>query len=204
MKTITTVLFAIAFTFLGSTQETGYWSNNRIMKSGFFVDGNIGVTSMNYSFMDYTSTMTSTGEYISGTQRVNYTSYGAGVGIVAGGKVYFGNDDQRRFGLNMFGRFNMHMIDGDFLDMGPLMAPINLGFTSIWKLSETKAVEANLNFGYGIDMGGPIGGGLLINPELKFRFKKSSFGLGYTYQKHSNSNGSGNVNHALNLIIGIN
>lgn len=205
MKAITTLLFAITLSLITNAQEEGYWSNNRIMKSGFFVDGNLGISKHTYSRDEPAYFNYDNGEMID-AGRNNYSETGYGIGIVAGGKIYAGGNDQRRFGVNMFGRFNIHMVDEDFFYTDVLFAPVNLGFTSIWKLSETSAVEANLNAGYGVQTNIQYGGALIINPEVKFRLKKSSFGLGYTLHLPSRG-GKYKIYekiHSLNLIIGIN
>lgn len=205
MKTLATLLFAIAISFISNAQEGGYWSNNRIMKSGYFVDGNLGVSNYTFSRDDQSYFDYGNGQWVE-EGRNKYTMNGYGVGIVAGGKIYIGGNDQRRFGVNMFGRFNIHMMEEDFLYTDVLFAPVNLGFTSIWKISETSAVEANLNTGFGAQTITHHGGAIIINPEVKFRLKKSSFGLGYTmHLPYKADHKITNVKiHSLNLIIGIN
>lgn len=66
------------------------------------------------------------------------------------------------------------------------MAPVNIGTTNIIKLSENTAIEANFGFGanFSLDFKDETGTiSMMLNPEVKFRYKVFAIGLDYTHSQ---------------------
>ena len=151
------------------------WTDNQILKSGFFINGILG---------GYSSPMDrvyNTHHYENGSLVATPTSQydqglAIGIGIQVGGTMYFGESDKYRAGINLFGRFDFYAMDW----IAPVLTPVNVGISNIWKISDTKAIEANLNFGYTIDFNRP--NAYSINPEIKLRLKKFTCGIGYSLE----------------------
>ena len=172
--------------------DSSYWSNNKIMKGGFFLDGNLGYMRMK-----------SERYYAYEKQTYYYKNEGLGVGVNIGQKIYFGQSETHRHGISISGGFDIYMNQLDFFDHEFVLSPLNLGFTNIFKTSSTQAIEVNLN-------SGPVLSAtqrrlaIKINPEVRFRMKRLTLGLGYSYDLPiTNSYYKVLSTHRVNLIIGI-
>jgi hypothetical protein len=163
---------------------------DRIMKSGLTVEGIFGAASTSSEveeqvFIGYDQFGSPIFQYVTSLERTTYVS----LNVKLANKWYFNQSEKWRSGLqvNWF-RFGIN-IDPDnifqSLFLGPkIFAPLNVGWTNVVRLSENLGIEANITGGAVLNIDFLDGGsseGYAINPELKLRFKKLSFGFDYMY-----------------------
>lgn len=129
-------------------------------RNGFYIDGYLGIASA--------------GDF-----------GGVGVAFALGNKWYFGSSESHKMGFQVrWGRFGVYIGDDIFLQI----APVNVGFINLFKFSESSGMEANFNLGYSLYVVGEDGdltGGMVFNPEVKYRYKKLSMGLDYLISGYS-------------------
>lgn len=111
-------------------------------------------------------------------------SSGFGLAYAIGNKWYFGSSQSHQMGFQArWGRVGMYTFNDELLIH---MAPVNVGFINLFKISESAGIETNFNFGYSIFISeDEVGGGLSWNPEIKYRYKKLSVGLDYLISNYS-------------------
>lgn len=119
-----------------------------------------------------------------------------GVAVRIGNRWNFGSHDSFRLGVQaIWGRVGFY---GGY-DTGYItLAPVNVGFVGTMKFTEKMGLEAGLNLGYNVtfDLEGEYleydGSGderysegttsaILVNPEVKFRYKKFAAGLDFAF-----------------------
>ena len=120
-----------------------------------------------------------------------------GVAVRIGNRWNFGSNDAFRLGVQaLWGRVGYY---GGY-DTGYFtLAPVNVGVVGTMKFSENMGLEAGLNLGYNLTLnidGEEFEGfddygyaeysngqhsGILINPEVKFRYKKFATGLDFAF-----------------------
>lgn len=136
------------------------YSATKFFKNGFYMDGYLGHASA--------------GDF-----------GGVGVAFALGNKWYFGSSESHKMGFQVrWGRFGIYAGDDIFLQI----APVNIGFINLFKFSESSGMEANFNLGYSLYVVGEDGdltGGMVFNPEVKYRYKKLSLGLDYLISSYS-------------------
>lgn len=170
-KTLFTLLAMVCLT-LTVAQET----ESKILKNGFGVESFIGTATTDYSGGDL------------------------GVGIKLANYWYFGGTGKWKGGLKStwfrgatyFGD-NVTTIQGSVL---------NVGFANVFEFSPNIGLEVNLNVGYNVVIGifdgyydvyyggfysdnyydeDFAGGGILFNPEIKFRYNVLAIGLDFAF-----------------------
>jgi len=157
-----------------------------IMKSGITVEGIFGfsnTTRSNYwTVVGYDNWGNPIYDYSNESKR--YIS----LNVKLANKWYFNQSNTWRMGLqvNWF-RFGL-LIDPDdvvySLLVGPkVFAPLNIGWTNVIRLNEEWGLEANITGGgmLNVDLEYDLTSGYSINPEIKFRHQKLSFGLDYMF-----------------------
>ncbi len=161
-----------------SNNSGGYGGDFNFFKNSFYIDGMAGI--MNAS--GYSSNL--------------------GIGVRIGNKWYFGQNETFRSGFQVrWVKVGMFPLD----NIVAHLAPLNVGYTGIKKLSETTALELNFTLGFNLLQGlryeyqyqefeydyftssygytTKTGDeqltymGILINPSVKFRYKKFGVGL---------------------------
>jgi hypothetical protein len=173
---------------------------DRIMKSGLTVEGIFGaaLATRDEEIIGYNEFGLPIYDYIN--TRTTYVS----LNVKLANKWYFNQSEKWRTGLqvNWF-RFGIN-IDPDnifqSLFLGPkIFAPLNIGWTNVVRLSENLGIEANITGGGVLNIDFLEDGfseGYAINPEVKLRFKKLSFGFDYMYFYE------GNTWHTMGVTIG--
>jgi hypothetical protein len=163
---------------------------DRIMKSGLTVEGIFGAASTSSEveeqvFIGYDQFGYPIYQYATSLERTTYVS----LNVKLANKWYFNQSDKWRTGLQVnWLRFGIN-IDPDnifeSLFLGPkILAPLNVGWTNVVRLSENLGIEANITGGAILNIDFLEDGfteGYAINPEVKLRFKKLSFGFDYMY-----------------------
>jgi len=139
-----------------STVSNNYKPEFNLFKNGLYMDAMAGVAFA-----------------MSGT--------GPGIGYRIGNKWYFGSSNDSRFGFQVrWAKVGLYLVN-DYLAVH--LAPVNVGAISLFKLSETTAIEANLTFGFNLMMfteDERTSFGFMTNPSIKFRYKKLAMGLDYS------------------------
>lgn len=153
---------------------------NKVLKSGFFVEGLItGISTKIPSF-----------KYYKGFSRARRAT-GAGFGFRFGNRFYFGNNTKYRPGMNLnYLRFQIFAAPGV---TSIAISPIGVGFANIINFNDVMGLEANfnvmLNFfvpisrsGYGTYNTGDGSEadayfGTIFGPTVKFRYKVLAVGL---------------------------
>jgi hypothetical protein len=167
---------------------------DRIMKSGLTVEGIFGASSITYYELQQITTIIGYDQFGNPIYGIDYeevpsTITHVSLNVKLANKWYFNQSQKWRTGLqvNWF-RFGIN-IDPDnifeSLFLGPkILAPLNVGWTNVVRLSENLGIEANITGGAVLNIDFLEDGfteGYAINPEVKLRFKKLSFGLDYMY-----------------------
>jgi len=166
--------------------------NDKVMKSGFFMELLPGVAMRNgeesYTVTEYDPI---TGNYIT-SQITEQTRdiYGA-ITLRFGSKWYFGAREKWRPGIQAtWLRLGIYLNgDNNQFPINIFSDPksfsiVNVGMTNVFKFGENVGMEANLTSGFNIDLDlydGEATAGLGITPEVKFRYKKLAFGLDYMH-----------------------
>jgi hypothetical protein len=194
MKKIFTFL-AICM-FIGANAQEEAVASNQI-KNGFYIESLVG------------------------TATADYTDGSTGLGLKLGSVWYFGEDDFWRPGLKtVWFRGATYFGEDEFI----LQASVaNIGFANIFEFKHNIGLEANINFGYHLvyidndtrydnyNSRNPYneeftGGGILINPEIKFRYNVLSIGLDFVFSKvkEYNSDNDGYYDYNLDTYISSN
>lgn len=140
-------------------------------------------------------------EGIFGTATTDIQDAAFGGGLKLGNIWYFGNSGIWHPGLKtVWFRGTTYFNDSDILIQGSVT---NVGFANLFKFNESIGLETNINVGYNIvynkaeyynnnkyyydgynfynydnyDYNEVVGGGVMINPEIKFRYKVLAVGL---------------------------
>ncbi len=122
---------------------------------------------------------------------------GASVGISIGNKWYFGRSKFYRPGIALiWAKTHLALVNDDFgMPLARLIfSPLNLGFVQVLRFNDETGLELNLFAGFnGLAMldSTLFMLGYVIQPELKFRYKKLSIGFNFCYfssDSPSNSN----------------
>jgi len=175
MKKIFT-LIAICM-FVGANAQEDL-IESKLIKNGMFVESFAGIASTDYS---------------DGT---------TGFGLKLGNVWYFGESDFWRPGFKtVWFRGAAYFGDNDVIVQGSV---INVGFANIIEFKPNLGLEVNINVGYNIVYvdnessydyyngsytqtmysGDEFtGGGVMINPELKFRYNVLAIGLDFVFSK---------------------
>ena len=167
-----------------------------IMKSGLTIEGIFGFASTkqmvyNEYIIGYDQWGNPIYDYSYNFEPVRYLS----LNVKLANKWYFNQSDTWRTGLqvNWF-RFGVLIDPSDVvpsLFIGPkIIAPLNIGWTNVIRINEEWGLEANITGGgmLNIDLDfGKIYDGYSLNPEIKVRHQKLSFGLDYMYFNDSRS-----------------
>lgn len=165
--------------------------DDQLMKNGFTIEGIFGAASTSrYSqeqqLIGYDEFGNAIYQYINSQSPITYVS----LNLKLSNKWYFNQSNQWRSGLQVnWLRLGIN-IDPDnifeSLFLGPkILAPLNIGWTNVFRLNDNMGIEANITGGAAmvVDLydGGEFAEGFTINPELKFRFNKLSVGLDYLF-----------------------
>jgi len=150
--------------------------NEEILRNGFFFDG----------FLQYTSG--AVGDSIGG----NWPFTGGTFGIRLGHKWYLGNMKVYRPGINVtWLRTQLDLTYGGITLITPFysVSPLNVGLTNTFSFGGKLGLEVNLNVGFNLTVDDyiysyiAISAGYLINPVIKFRYKKLAVGLDVCFRK---------------------
>lgn len=159
MKKIFTLL-AICM-FIGANAQ----EDSMIIKNGFYVDTFAGIASTDFNDGD------------------------TGFGVKLGNVWYFGSSDLWRPGFKtVWFRGSAYFGDNGSTVQGSVL---NVGFANIIEFKPNLGLEANINFGYNFVYsenrftGGSdfTGGGIMFNPEIKFRYNVLAIGLDFVFTK---------------------
>lgn len=163
-----------------------------ILKNGFFLDGLVQHVA---ALVDGV-----------GINRINLE--GGGIGFRLGSKWYFGKMKTYRPGFSaVWGRANILLLqEQSSTSWSPqfAIAPANIGFTNAFSFGGKIGLEVNINFGLNaiVDIFNASSIiGYLINPTIKFRYKKLAIGLDVTIMKGEYI-GAGGVDYS-NQMIGL-
>ena len=149
-----------------------FLEEDKIAKNGFFIDGMLGVNLLR-EYENVQSIFTPVHNNLS----LNLIQFGMKVG----NKWYFRNDKKYKPGLQMTW-LKAGLLAGE--SFGFFIAPLNVGFVNLFVIGNI-GIEANLNFGIiymAADWFHPPPG-LLINPEIKFRYKSLVTGIDIGYMR---------------------
>ena len=184
-KYLVVLLFSISF--WSNAQQ----SDDKITKNGFYVESVIG------------------------TATTDYNSSALGGGIKLGNVWYFGSNETWKPGVkSVWFRGTTYFDESDVIVQASVA---NIGFANILKFNESIGMELNLNVGYNLVYNSVdyynnsgyssyysssddfVGGGIMFNPEVKFRYKVLAVGLDMvfsnvtSYSEDSYFNGSYDV-----------
>jgi len=128
-------------------------------------------------------------ESLGGIVSTDFNKGDLGLGLKLGNVWYFGSSDLWRPGFKtVWFRGSTYFGDnGSTIQLSLL----NVGFANIIEFKPNLGLEANINLGYNIvysenrHTGGSdfIGGGMMLNPELKFRFNVLAIGFDFVFTK---------------------
>lgn len=206
MKYLLVVVSAVICTAFSFAQETDLKADSKILKNGFGVETFIGTASTDYS----------SGDVGGGVKLANYW--------------YFGGSDVWKPGLKSTWFRGATYFGGDVLTLQGSV--LNVGFANAFDFGNNIGLEANLNVGYNVIIGifdsyndtyyddyyddNFVGGGILFNPEIKFRYNVLAVGLDVVftnvteYQEQERYNGLYYDNYtrdtpfsSVNLTIGV-
>lgn len=184
------ILFIVALcTFFGKVAA----QENKLTKNGFYV------------------------ESILGTAKFENLDPMFGGGLKLGNVWYFGSNDVWKPGVKtVWLRATTYFGEDNFMLQGSVA---NIGFANIFKFSEKLGLEANINFGYNVvynsydyeyydydygyyynDTDDIVSGGILINPEVKFRFNVLAVGLDFTFSSLKEFDDENNRNFGLSAV----
>jgi len=170
MKKIITLLAICMFVGVNA-QEDSVESN--LIKNGFYVETFVG------------------------TATADFTDSLVGGGIKLGNVWYFGESDFWRPGFKtVWFRGATYFGDGDVIVQGSVL---NVGFANIIEFKPNLGLEVNINVGYNVVYASDensydyyngattysgddfTGGGLMVNPEIKFRYNVLAIGLDFVF-----------------------
>lgn len=167
-KTLVTLLSVISFA-LANAQET----DSKLLKNGFGVESFIGAATTDYSGGDI------------------------GVGIKLANYWYFGGTEKWKGGLKSTWFRGATYFGSDVLTIQASV--LNVGFANVFEFKPNIGLEVNLNLGYNVVIGvydgyyndyyndyysnDFAGGGILFNPEVKFRYNVFAIGLDFAFTK---------------------
>jgi len=172
MKNIFTIL-AICL-FIGANAQDGE-IESKLIKNGFYVETFVG------------------------TATTDFTDSSIGGGVKLGNVWYFGSSNFWRPGFKtVWFRGSTYFNEDDAIVQGSIL---NVGFANIIEFKHNLGLEANINFGYNIvytandrdyyyNSNGYYnnhydddftGGGIMINPEIKFRYNVLAIGLDFVF-----------------------
>lgn len=150
-------------------------TGNKLSKNGAFLDALFGYRSL---------TRTSQGYYSKGY---------LGVGFRLGYKWYFREYKNYTPGIQIIWiRAELLLLGHEFIGLNFNVSPFNVGFTNSFNINNI-GVEANLNFGLNATNVESIDYkylGLIINPTVKFRYKKLAIGIDIAHMGLSSYRGS--------------
>jgi len=172
-------LLAMCMLLGANAQEDSVES--KLIKNGFYVETFAGIASTDFNDGD------------------------TGFGLKLGNIWYFGESDFWRPGFKtVWFRGAAYFGDNGSTVQGSIL---NVGFANIVEFKPNLGLEANINFGYNVlyaennYIGGHdfTGGGVMINPEIKFRYNILAIGIDFVfsnvtdyrdenYYNHGNSN----------------
>ena len=147
------------------------------------------------------SKLTKNGVYIEsilGVASTDFNSTHAGLGLKLGNVWYFGNSDFWKPGFKTVWFRGTGYFGDSVILQGSVL---NVGFANVIQFKENLGIEANLNFGYNVIFQSEIfeenntlsedffGGGIMINPELKFRYNILSVGLDFVFSRVNDFDG---------------
>ncbi len=170
MKKIVFTLIALACLTTSKAQEQDVAS--KILKSGFGVETFIGTATTDYSSGDF------------------------GVGLKLANYWYFGDNQVWKPGLKSTWFRGATYFGSDALTIQGSV--LNVGFANAFEFKKNIGLEVNLNVGYNVVIGifdeyydsyydeyydtdDFTGGGILFNPEIKFRYNVLAVGLDFVF-----------------------
>ena len=178
MKKVVLVSLAFcAFLFSNAQEKSG---SSKLTKNGLFIDTFVGIAQTDSSS---STTFSSTS--------------GIGGGLKFGNIWYFGSNDMWKPGFKTtWLRAGAYFGDEKIKFQGSVL---NVGFANIIKFTKEIGIEANVNAGYNVyvsldntDYNGSTymdstndfaGGGIMLNPEIKFRYNVLAVGLDFVFSK---------------------
>ena len=193
MKKISILLFSIFCIQTGFSQG----DSTNILSNGTYVDGTISMALMNGTVAP---------SFAAGTDSYspdNSTS----IGLRVANQWYFWGQDNYRSGLQItwarseFGIANHGSTGRVFCSL----APINVGFSNIWKRNNNNAVELNFNGGlmlYSQELDFNLMTGVLVGPQLRFRKNRLIFGIDLDFMYVQNTTHS-ITKYQLTLSVGV-
>ena len=166
MKKNYLVLLLFSVVFLSNAQQKGEGSS-KLTKNGFYVESVLGMAT------------------------TDNTTAALGGGVKLGNVWYFGTNEVWKPGVKtVWFRGTTYFGDSDVIVQGSVA---NVGFANILKFNENVGLELNFNVGYNVVYNSYddeyyngyyytstddfIGGGIMFNPEIKFRYKVLAVGL---------------------------
>jgi len=162
MKKIFTLLTICLFIGANAQDEA---VESKLIKNGMYVESFGGIVSTDFNDGD------------------------SGFGLKLGNVWYFGSSDLWRPGFKtVWFRGSAYFGDNGSTVQGSLL---NVGFANIIEFKPNLGLEANINLGYNIvysenrHAGGSdfTGGGVMFNPEIKFRYNVLAIGLDFVFTK---------------------
>lgn len=173
MKHVLLVVSAVLCTALSFAQKVDSKPDSKILKNGFSVENFIGTATTDYSSGDF------------------------GVGVKLANYWYFGDSTTWKPGLKSTW-FRGATYFGD--DLTIQASVLNVGFANAFDFGNNIGLEANLNVGYNVVItivdnyydeyysedyydDDFAGGGILFNPEIKFRYNVLAIGLDFVFTK---------------------
>ena len=175
MKHLLSLLSAVICTAFSFAQEATSTPDSKILKNGFGVETFIGTASTDYS----------SGDFGGGVKLANYW--------------YFGGSDIWKPGLKSTWFRGATYFGDDVLTLQGSV--LNVGFANVFEFKPNIGLEVNLNVGYNVVIGifdeydnnyiggyyddyeidNFAGGGILFNPEIKFRYNVFAIGLDFAF-----------------------
>ena len=188
MRKVLVILFLLISAQVTYAQETK--SQNSaidIAKNGTYFDGLLALGSLNLHYDGESSSWENNGGLF-------------GFGMRLGTVRYWNKNSKPKIGLNIIYASATFMTGEEVFIQ---ILPLNLGLSTIWKLSETKAMEVNINAGYTLNFAFLLmQHGFNINPEVKFRLTRTLLGIGYQFSKAVDSYNTV-VTHQIVLSVGV-
>ena len=170
MKHLLLMASAVLCTAFSFAQEATSTPDSKILKNGFAVETFIGTATTDYSSGDF------------------------GVGIKLANYWYFGDNQVWKPGLKSTWFRGATYFGSDALTIQGSV--LNVGFANAFEFKKNIGLEANFNIGYNVvyrtditrydDYGYEynedfIGGGILFNPEIKFRYNVLAVGFDFVF-----------------------
>lgn len=147
-------------------------------------------------------------ESFAGVAATDFTDGNLGIGLKFGNVWYFGSSDFWRPGFKTV----WFRMAGYFGEDGTTVqgSILNVGFANIIEFKQNFGLEANINFGYNFihdnndnykdynqyyDDDVFWGGGIMINPEIKFRYHILAIGIDFVFSNAINYDDHYNYNY---------